>query len=333
MKIQYTKYLCAFIDILGYSTLIEDASSKAKAITIIRHINDAVENGIRRNIEIQNSEELKYKIFSDNISISIPYPNNKDEGLDNVLFSFIDIIIFIQAELLNYGIIIRGAISSDYHFENENMIFSRALIKSYRLESKEAVYPRIIIDHKLIEELKESFDDNNFSSWEKVILKDSDLYYFIDYLSYVEYLEYDIDRENYLSKHKDFIIEKIKSSPNSYVLTKYLWLAKYHNYKITQLSNHDDDKLLINNDLLSFTNKNFEPTAYIIFYEIKKSNKPNIIVYHFNQLFTVMKHFKANYPNATIVDTRCIYDPIMKGKIINDLKNNNEIGSLKEVKF
>jgi len=81
MKIKYEKHLCAFLDILGYSKLIENASSKKKAIAIINHINNAIEKGVKRNLKDSTNEGdapsdgIRYKIFSDNISLSVPYPN------------------------------------------------------------------------------------------------------------------------------------------------------------------------------------------------------------------------------------------------------------------
>lgn len=130
----YEKRIVAFLDILGFSTMIEDS----KADTAKRRkIKKAVEM-------IQKSAESDYKdkkvsTFSDSAVIS--YRLNSRSSLFYLLMD----VIHLQLELGTLGIMIRGGIAIGDCYHDGKNIFGPAMNEAYGLESKAAQWPRVVI--------------------------------------------------------------------------------------------------------------------------------------------------------------------------------------------
>jgi len=56
--------------------------------------------------------------------------------------------------LLARGFLCRGGITQGWHYYDDKIIFSQALVEAYILESKKANHPLILIHPKLMEELR-----------------------------------------------------------------------------------------------------------------------------------------------------------------------------------
>jgi len=129
----------------------------------------------------------------------------------------------------------RGGLTNGLHFESDNIIFSKGLVKAYDLE-KNATYPRIIIDYTIIESLK--YEDKSF------LMRAPDGNYFIDYLDYITTIRiHPEDVHTFMMQHKMAIIKQVKANlENNSVLDKYKWLTEYHNLKINDLLADYEDK-------------------------------------------------------------------------------------------
>lgn len=243
MKDEYKKQLVAFIDILGFKELIEEASrNPSDALLIIGKLNNsitkAMESSHELNSDLQMSEEnkrYKVKIFSDCICISYDCGFDDNEITSNSIFIFLLSLIYLQAELHLNKIFIRGGVSYDFHYSNESIIFSSALVNSYEIESKDAIYPRIVIDKSLIDYLKIVEHEANFEILNEILKKDVDGLIFIDYLEIIGEMDEESDKEAFLVNHKGIIEEILSSSLKPKIREKYLWLAKYHNQKIVKI--------------------------------------------------------------------------------------------------
>lgn len=141
-KAVYEKRIVAFLDILGFSTMIEDS----KVDTTLRvKIKNAMEIIYRVKEEygddkgFESATGIRVTTFSDSIVIS--YPANKHDGLFLLLIN----IIHLQLELGALGIMIRGGIAIGDVYHDGRMIFGPAMNDAYALESKMAVYPRVVI--------------------------------------------------------------------------------------------------------------------------------------------------------------------------------------------
>ena len=159
------KCVVAFIDLLGVSHKIEIGSQWAldwvwlfyKSITQ----------------EIKQHENVKFKIFSDNILIcrEIDEDNPKQGVLEIIeVLDKIEELMFTAKALF-----LRGAVVvDDLHF-SDNFVYGKALVRAYELENKYAVYPRVVIDNSALELVND----------EKLpIVQDKDGLYFYDYIQF-----------------------------------------------------------------------------------------------------------------------------------------------------
>lgn len=242
-EISYNKQIVAFIDLLGFKNIVNEVNKdKNKAIGKINYLIDIIEKSIKSNIYIGDEESdylaVEYKIFSDCICLSMdcvePY-----EGCDTSIgiYLFLSDLIKIQARLVMDNIFIRGAVTIDNHFLHDNLIFSAALNNAYKSESTRAVNPRVVIDESIIEVLSRYQDpydsDVHFSNYNKIIKRDSDGLLFLDYLEYCD--DNEVNTNDFIELHKNIIEERLENEDDPYIISKYLWVANYHNQKVSEL--------------------------------------------------------------------------------------------------
>lgn len=286
-NLYYRKQIVAFIDLLGFKNIVEEVhNDEPKAIEKINYLIDVIEKSIKHNIypgEEENDYEdaVKYKIFSDCICLSLDcVESSNDYYTCASIYMFLLDLINIQSKLIIDNIFIRGAVIVDKHFYHENLIFSSALNHAYKLESTKAVNPRILIDTSVIDILRkyqEPLDlDINYSNYNKIIKRDADGLLFLDYIE--SHRENEQSVKNYLNAHKNVIEERLKKEINPYVISKYLWVANYHNQKILQLQqeNITIENLNINSKYLYYKDDVFT-IWYLFAFKIVNSNEHLII--------------------------------------------------------
>jgi hypothetical protein len=129
----------AFIDVLGYkSYLDEDISSNTLGFKDRLQAAFQVFNDV-------NGAQFQHKSISDSIFL---HCNSEDP------IEFFKLIKKIFVSFVKNGILIRGGVSYNRHFENQTITYSLALTEAYQLESSAAIYPRILIHQSIIEKLK-----------------------------------------------------------------------------------------------------------------------------------------------------------------------------------
>lgn len=234
----YEKAIVSFIDILGFKELVESSTSEA--------VKSALDLVNRFAIPEAEDEDLDYSFVAESISFSDCIVRvrrtEKEPNLTNpvglVFYEIID-LLHAQGELLNQGILIRGGIAYGDIYFNKNQIYGPALNKAYELEAKYAVYPRIVLSPDLIKETK----SNNLLKSEshtyemeleyiaKLIKQGDDGLWFIDYIRAMESeLDDPAIYPGYLLKHKKIICDGANQFQKiNKTLSKYLWMAKYHN--------------------------------------------------------------------------------------------------------
>lgn len=146
--------------------------------------------------------------FSDSIVLSLPYSKERFED-------FVDIISRYQSYLLEEGLLCRGGIAVNQHFNDDSFTFSAGLIDAYHVESTSAKYPRIVISSDVIDLVYP-----NGRPLRKVIREDDGLY-FVDYLSQYK------DSPEGILRIVSGIVEDIASSNSASVREKGIWLACY----------------------------------------------------------------------------------------------------------
>ena len=217
----------AFVDLLGVTQKIEKESQWAldwiwlfyKTITQ----------------EIEKHQNVKFKIFSDNILIckEIEEANPKQAVVE--IFEILDKIeeLMFTAEAL----FIRGAVVvGNLHF-SENFVYGKALVNAYQLESKLAIYPRVIVDKSALCLIR----GKNIP-----VVQDKDGQYFYDYIQFC-IVENKVD---WLRKIKTFkfniLLNVSNNSTTLSVLNKMEWAVNYYNENCIR---HDLDCLITETEL------------------------------------------------------------------------------------
>ncbi len=151
-----------------------------------------------------------------------------------IVFHEIQRLALAQAALIDEGLLLRGALTLGMLERSYGVLFGPGIISAYELERDQAQFPRIIVEPSLIEALKTTplltahTYEEEMTYISKFIKRDDDGIIFIDYLGSMQ--EEAEDFLGALRIHKEFVegnIAKFKESKR--VLSKYLWLKKYHN--------------------------------------------------------------------------------------------------------
>lgn len=276
--------IISFLDILGFSDLIEEYN-KLNTSTILQDIqkafNDTVNSFAYLN-KLPNQElfkHLEYRLFSDNICISIPYFDNQADFLGN----FNIICAFsrgIQFALMSMGFFVRGGISLGSYYSDKNIIFSKGLVNAYLIENKIAKYPRIVIDPIITSKLisygdgisqKFIITDYLVEDWENTVflnpfgiidttinqvklifdslksMGNDNLSLLMAQLSdnlskniLTEFEKSKTEERKNINKIKEYVaLNKYKYNSNPNILSKYLWLEEF----IKWIDNDDTAKL------------------------------------------------------------------------------------------
>ncbi len=142
MNPPYNDRIVAFIDILGFESLIkrlgDDGDLHSKLLWALRRIGHYKEIAGKPEYA---QKELEVSVFSDSIVIS-----SQPEHIFDVVWSCVG----LQSQLLALAILTRGGISMGRTYHQKDILYGDGMIKAYRLESGAAIYPRIIVDPNLM---------------------------------------------------------------------------------------------------------------------------------------------------------------------------------------
>lgn len=244
-RIKYKDSYVAFLDVLGFKNLV--FSKDDKSITKLNIYFDIVDRVINYLKRINEKQKIGYIVISDSIIFTIPQSTDKEENIDN-LRQLCIAVGFMQVTLAVEDIWIRGAISSGktYFDKDNNQIVGPAYINAYLLEEKQSIFPRIILDNKIIKELKfensQAFINKinlmhenglDYENCGKFILFDwsqnnkleKDIPLFIDYLSFF------LKEDKLTNKEiiRDKVIENIENNIylNTSLYSKFKWVSEY----------------------------------------------------------------------------------------------------------
>lgn len=204
---EYSYY--AFLDVMGYREYLDldmqngTSTFKDKLIASFRVFEEVGQGNVR------------YKSISDSIFVSSP----------NSVVEFLVTIKKVYISFLSNGLLLRGGVAYEKHFENNSITYSLALTEAYKLESRHSIYPRILIQPALIEKAKNEKTQGTNNNLDRMI--DSNLI-----LKCGEYYQlHVIDQYNWISifdglkRIYDSDHDAINKSPK--LLAYYTWL---HNY-------------------------------------------------------------------------------------------------------
>ena len=225
----YSDRIVCFLDVLGFrehirgtinsdgSDNVDRISSIVEAFNIVGEILDIDKQPIFSPKRITQ--------FSDSIVIS--FPADKEEELFHTLME----ILWIQLNLVNHGMLCRGAISRGKLMHGEKNLFGPAMVDAYTLETKAANYPRVILDQAIIDAGTAAHSryhgpEDEYKSIMGLLSQDSDGLFYIDYITNVQG-EFDSAEQHprYLAKLANFVIRGMQNQDPS-IRVKYSWLRQ-----------------------------------------------------------------------------------------------------------
>lgn len=247
---KYEQRIVAFIDILGFRSLIDrtisaDGSDETSRIDeVVRAFQSIIEIWQRdeptQSLDRDEPSSKQVTIFSDSIVVSF----RVDEPSE--VFQTLLEIKWLIMSLLNQRILCRGAVTMGKLIHNSKYLFGPALIEAYTLESKAALYPRVILERSIIEagsrlKRRDNRRSEELESIESLLEADSDGMYYIDYF-YKAQSELDdpiYDFPAYINGLGDVIRRGLSSSSHhskADVRVKYSWMRERYNRMVEKVS-------------------------------------------------------------------------------------------------
>ena len=241
-----------YFDILGYKERIKEMGEEfflgLLSLIFDEIISKKIEDGMYTinifgsTVDYVKKFDIKYKIFSDNVVMSLKLEN--DFQLDFELFiSFMNFVGSIQnVLLLLLRTYIRGSFAKGSMYIDENFVFGNGLISAYEKEDKMAIYPRIVLD-SYCRDLLVRYEKQKLSKVElyndivdNIAIRGEDGIYFINYLFRNFTLNYNdlVGKEGLyalstLKWHKVVLEDSMENESNERILQKYHWCANFHN--------------------------------------------------------------------------------------------------------
>ncbi len=239
------KSIVAFIDIIGFKNLIEEANRNGTLANEMMRLRQAFDYSFghmqdipspRPSVVEHDKRAWEVKAFTDNIAIGFPLVRYDDAEAE--FCEIMTRLSFFQFDMLRKGYAIRGAISVGETYVDNELFFGHALIEAYNAESTEACYPRITLAKSAMDHLRQYRSD-----YSDILAEDSDGYIFINYLQRTILTA---EREHGpfyedLNFHKDFIVAKLLEFCGTPAWKKYAWIEKYHNSFCARHSRYFND--------------------------------------------------------------------------------------------
>ena len=148
MDIVLKKHAIVYIDLLGTKEKIK-SDTDGQVLSMLHNVYHQAIKAFTQDIK---EEQIKMKIFSDNIIIAREVPSEED--LSFLINQMIGVAACFQFLLLGSGWPSRGGLTLGDLYMDETFVWGSGLVRAYELESKIAVFPRIVIDPNMMEIIK-----------------------------------------------------------------------------------------------------------------------------------------------------------------------------------
>lgn len=169
-RVEQEEHYVAFLDILGYANVVDSATLEESNVyfeKVCLLMEDVVSDKYK-NISTKYFEKLtftdkfnpKFKLFSDNILISVKCSRNLDLNNEFYLLLMCVTIAIQNHSLSHHGILLRGGISRGLFVQNDLIAYGKALVSAYRLE-REANYPRVLLESEDVMKLQADIENTS----------------------------------------------------------------------------------------------------------------------------------------------------------------------------
>lgn len=232
----YDERYLAFVDVLGFSSLVASSASEP---TMVEQIYGALSD-ISTRTKASRSDEMQMEAtsFSDTVIISTPVG-------DAELLHLLEVINEFSFGLLSRNMLFRGALVQGRVLHRPDLIFGPALIAGYRLESERSFHPRIMLDSKVFGAVQHAADPFRSQIGRQVIVDNYDVPYLDPFARWNLDDTLALDRLAELIQLQEIVAAGlIAGSDNPSVGEKYRWLGRKLNRFLLQRNLTDKIQLL-----------------------------------------------------------------------------------------
>jgi hypothetical protein len=239
--------LLTYLDVLGFSDLIDESKADPSAIEKIARILQTFEKqftGGGRVIIDQNNRPKNvshYWNFSD-LMVRLTMFDEPEDLVQYLNWELLN-LAHRQMAAVSEGIVLRGAVTLDGIYHRDRLIFGPALVKGYLMERDLAVYPRVVVDDKLLKKVYASYPKTASRLWPEYLTTGEDGLEFVDYLTgtfmdkYSGRVHSPTSTRDILTSHKQAVLDKMKELNNKDPKrrAKAWWMWNYHNRCIDKI--------------------------------------------------------------------------------------------------
>lgn len=206
MPVELKQHYVAFLDILGFSEMVNADSQGDDQINLLKlyRCHQSLSQIFRDHADCTITQ------FSDSVVIAKPYDATHFQW-------FAERVADYQRMLLDEGLLCRGGIAVNKHYSVNSFTFSAGLITAYKIESRLARYPRVVISPEVLDLV---YPD--LKKIPKSLIHEDDGLFFIDYLGLTSK-----KRPAALKASIEAIITSLVGSAEPSVREKGRWLASY----------------------------------------------------------------------------------------------------------
>lgn len=173
---KYEEKIVAFIDILGFKSLVNDESKCEDVGALLKLPYFIRQDSIVKMFKLKG---VMMTSISDSLVFSIGL---KERGAMNKMTKLLS--VFTQTLLSQYSLLLRGGIAIGKLYHDNEIVYGPGLVKAYELESKIAVYPRIVMLSSEFDCSIQSCSEISQSMLREIFIPDNDGFFTLDCLHY-----------------------------------------------------------------------------------------------------------------------------------------------------
>lgn len=238
MKKDYEDRYCLFLDILGFQAHVDetvkprktvsDAMSFTKLMVALNKISEGVH--YRDAVEVSGklrSTSRRVTQFSDSVIISYLRNEPHGAGVTSILMD----VHNLQLELIQRGVLLRGAITAGLLHHDDKLVFGPALNEAVALE-RLANYPRVILDGEILDEagLKRSPSPSVSRTISSMVAEDFDGLFYIDYFNVrPDDFNDEWDSVRYYLEKLRLVVKGLSNKKTPSIKVKHSWLRTKFN--------------------------------------------------------------------------------------------------------
>jgi hypothetical protein len=230
----YQNRYVAFLDILGFTKLVQKSESDAatfdQLLGITRSLAETVKSLASEYGALVDNEDIVCTAVSDSIVISIPEPadRNRTAGLYTVAFGVIGLC---RKLLLDLEVLTRGGIARGRLYHKDGILFGSSFIDAYKLEHDVAKVARIVVDPIVAHQWAQTFGNpRGLVALKEVIRQDHDGAFILDIFHFPERDSIDKGTADFFRRAGPILSELLAdTSLDRRALSKIAWLAKEYN--------------------------------------------------------------------------------------------------------